>query len=728
MAHAAPRRRKIIGHRRRVDEADDDVTHEHLDIDDDSFSDGSIGSDDNDPGDDSDTSNVDETSPTSPGAKKLGQNGAAKQGVRRGPGNGSATKPIQAVVTDTEIMMERMSIADNNTTAEEVDLEDHKRETSAKDAAPVVVSSNSVAREQREAPRPSVQDPKRREHDEYRRKRDEDPTFIPNRGAFFMHDHRHPGPAANGFRPFPKGARGRGRGFFGGPFAPMNQFAGPSDPTTSAPWTHDMHEQVAAPPPQHHRQGRYAGDRDHEGPANGNGIIPTAPSSGTKINREMSCEKHSANVTVRVFISPGMTPKLFPGVPVKQYTKLPDHRPPLRRDKPVRISLPYHNSPIMPRYIFPADDRSFIFIPRAMRPNQKPLRGKGARSVLGSVGGFSRRTSVWGGSYYGSAYSPSIALSRRSSIAPDIGREFILSPTGSAISRPPLPSDNTRPVVRLPPQGQAPMGVAPMPGPPDMLERGPVSAGEASINDFPQPQTHPLPQKPTFQENRPNPPIPMHQPRPQKTVSVENIEPPVQALTAPPPYQPQAFHHQVPPQMQTNLAQDSHARNLSYPSQISSQAPLSQIPERAMYAPPFQPSTYTQPGYYNQQYPAMQPQQGYYHPQTFPANVAPNANAPAFVPASQPGQAMPYTHPPPQGETSTVQPAAPAQGLVAQEMNGMVYYYDASQLPPMAGFPSYPTTQPYAPGVAGMGGMVTPSPDTYFYQQQPAQGMMYYSQ
>ena len=61
---------------------------------------------------------------------------------------------------------------------------------------------------------------RRREHEDYKKQRDENPAFVPNRGAFFMHDHRHAGPAANGFRPF---GRGRGRGGrcgIGGPFAP----------------------------------------------------------------------------------------------------------------------------------------------------------------------------------------------------------------------------------------------------------------------------------------------------------------------------------------------------------------------------------------------------------------------------------------------------------------------------------------------------------------------------
>ncbi|KAK3326390.1 CASC3/Barentsz eIF4AIII binding-domain-containing protein [Apodospora peruviana] len=737
MAHAAPRRRKIIGHRRRVDEAEDDGGPEALDLDDDSLTDGSMGSDENDAADDSDTSNVDETSPTSPNVhKKPVQNGAAKPGLRRQADTASkispAAKHVQPTVTDTEIMLHGLSLADKDgtDTAEAINFDDQQDGSGSKETAPIVVSSSSVTGEQ-QATRMPVQEVKRREHEEYRRKRDEDPTFVPNRGAFFLHDHRHAGPAANGFRPFPRGARGRGRGAFAGPFAPVNHFQNSvPDPTTNAPWTHDMHEALADPPPHHHRPARQASNQ--EGPPNGNGIIPTAPPSKAAINREMSSEKHISNTTIRVYITPLMkTPKQFPGHQVKQYTKLPDHRPPLRRDKPVRISLPYHNSPVMPRYIFPANDRSFIFIPRAMRPNQKQVRGKGPRSVLGSMGGFSRRTSVWGGSFYGSAYSPSIAMSRRSSIAPDIGREFIISPTGSAISRPPLPMDNTRPVVRLPPQAHPQAAGMPMPSSTDAYGGSALSVGESSINDFPQPQTHPLPQKPTFQENRPTN-IPMHQPRPQKTVSVENIESPVQAMNAPPQYQQQAFHQQVPPRMNA-YTHESHARNPSYPSQLSSHTPLSQIPERAIHAAPFQPNTFAQPqGFYGQPYAMMQPQpqQGYYYPQTFVPGVPPNVTAPAFVPGPQPGQPVAYNQPPTQAEAPAGQAAGQqaGQGLIAQEKNGMVYYFDASSLPPMAGYASYPAAQPYAPGVVGMGAMIAPSPDTFYYQQQPAPGMVYYSQ
>lgn len=473
---------------------------------------------------------------------------------------------------------------------------------------------------------------------------------------------------------------------------------------------------------------------DNEGPLNGNGFVPTAPSSQTPINRAMSTERSVGHVVIRVYIpSVISSPKNFPHIPMRQYTKLPDHRPPLRRDKPVRISIPEHSAPLMPRYIYPANDRSFIFIPRAMRPNQQRVRGKGPRSIMGgSVGPFSRRTSAYGshygnGSHYGSVYSPSIAMSRRSSIAPDLGREFLLSPTGSTFSRAPLPIDNNRPVVRLPPLAQPHTASLQSQAPLETADRQ-ATALESSINDLPQPQTHPLPQKPTFQENRPNS-IPMHQPRPQKTVSVENIESPVQhAMNAPPSYQ-QAFHHQVPPQM-SSYTQDVPARNPSFQSLPPSgtPGPLSQIPERAIHAAPFQPNGYAQPGFYNQSYPMMQqmqPQQGYYYPQPYGTSMAPNASAPPFVPAAQQTQPAPYNQS--QGDAQASQSGgqtSSSSGLIVQEMNGTYYFYDPNQLPAMPGLSSYPQPQQqYNPSVVGM---VTPSPDGYYFQQQSTPGMVYY--
>jgi hypothetical protein len=221
----------------------------------------------------------------------------------------------------------------------------------------------------------------------------------------------------------------------------------------------------------------------------------------------------------------------------------------------------------------------------------------------------------------------------------------------------------------------------------------------------------------------------MHQPRPQKNISVADIESPTMTQNAPA-FQ-QAFHQQVPVQM-TNGYQDPHARRPSYSAHVSTGTPLSQIPERAIHAAPFQPTTYGQPAYYGGQVYPPHPQPGYYYPHGYsgPGMPASAVTAPPFVPGGQPGMPGSFTPQNPveqPGVPVTGPPAPPNTNLVAQEVNGMVYYYDASQMPSMNPYQPYPATQPYQPSVMGMGGMVTPSPDGFYYPQ-PAPGMVFYPQ
>jgi len=106
--------------------------------------------------------------------------------------------------------------------------------------------------------------------------------------------------------------------------------------------------------------------------------------------------------------------------------------------------------------------------------------------------------------------------------------------------------------------------------------------------------------------------------------------------------------------------------------------------------------------------------------------MATSAGAAPFIPAQQQPSSFPQ---PNQPDNSASQSSG--QNLVAQEVNGMVYYYDASQIPAVATFPAYQTPQSYpmqqVGGVVGMGGMMTPSPDGFYYPQAP-QGVVYYSQ
>lgn len=209
--------RRTLGHRRRVeDDGDDEGGPETLDhLDDDSVTEGSVVSDENGHADDSDTSNVEEASPTSPVVKKASGRGGLKSGARRGAPaeasepNGQASQQVQ--VEEATAQLNGLNLSDEPKPA----LNEGAAPGPAKPTGPVVVSSTAVPTQEASFER------RRREHEEYRKKRDEDPAFVPNRGAFFMHDHRHPGPSANGFRPFGRGTirggRGRGRGL-AGPF------------------------------------------------------------------------------------------------------------------------------------------------------------------------------------------------------------------------------------------------------------------------------------------------------------------------------------------------------------------------------------------------------------------------------------------------------------------------------------------------------------------------------
>lgn len=397
--------------------------------------------------------------------------------------------------------------------------------------------------------------------------------------------------------------------------------------------------------------------------------VPTAPKSAPP-NRSFSNTILIGNVPVVVYL-PGMEhPIPYSTVPKRQHTRLPQHRPPLRRDKPVRISLPGHP----PRYIFPSTERSFIFIPRAMRPNQQGFRGRGRGGFYGG-----RRPS-----YY-SSYTPSVAMSRRSSLGRASQGGY--SSPGSVFSRQTMATaDNGKPVVRLPPP-RAPAGVFPPAGP----GPGPAPSG-IPPPVFPQPQNLP------YRESRPAP-IPMHQPRPQKAVSVADIESPASMPFNPPQTQPeQPFHHQI-----SRYPHDPSARS-AHPAHPS-MTPISHIPERAIHAQPFQPYGFQPPQGY---YPPSYPPGAAYYPVSGP-EYPPYGGAmgPAVSPAFPPGQQAPYMMSAP--HTTGEQPSQP--GTVAHEAGGTVYYYDTNQM--------YPTMPPPGPE-----GAMAPSGATYYYP--PPQGGMYY--
>lgn len=571
---------------------------------------------------------------------------------------------------------------------------------------------------------------RRREHEEYRRRRDADPAFIPTRGNFFMHDQRT-GPAGqNGFRPYNRATgAGRGRNPIGRPFSPAASvssrsrhvhLANPqsrlntraSEPS-SGPWAHDLHQTLMEPAnrPQPQQQPRNpSASASASTPAPGDSAQAGANASSNTVStvppvRTFNATRRIGIGQIRVLL-PGMEePRAFPNVPFRLYARLPNHRPPLRRDKPVRVSLP--GAP--PRYIFPSTDRSFIFIPRALRPNQQGF-GKGRGRGFGSVGGYSsRRTSIYGGS----VYSPSVAMSRRSSIARDFNRDGLMSPS--------LPMMAGRPVVRLPPGSQNNTAV----GTP--LHSANISGTGTPVVNYPT-QLFPPPPRPPLRENWPAN-MQMHQPRPQRTVSVNGIESPAALQYQPPlpppdqqPFHQQLFHQQVPTHIETSAGRPEPpqpffppSQQMPFPNPPTASTPLSNIPERAIHAQPFQP--FTQHGF---QQAAFLGQPTYFFPTRNGQQPQYNSGAvlaPMFVPSGQHGGG--YLVP-------TIAPAQPQQvqqpstgssdqgQMAAYEQNGTVYYYDPSQ--------TYVPPEGYQPqnfAMPGMGGMMTQAPEGYFYPQGP---------
>jgi hypothetical protein len=207
----------LVASRRRVeDEGDEEGGHDAGDLDDDSLSEGSVLSEDDEAHEAEDVSPATAASAQAPESANVNGNRVPEsKDAPMEPTNGLSKKPATNGTSDMELMLNGLKISDRDDSAAEVHYKDLREDTDLEPSPAIVDSSAQMDRVQ-ELPF----ERRRREHEEYKKKRDADPAFVPNRGAFFMHDHRHAGPAANGFRPFGRG-RGRGRPGIGGPYAPM---------------------------------------------------------------------------------------------------------------------------------------------------------------------------------------------------------------------------------------------------------------------------------------------------------------------------------------------------------------------------------------------------------------------------------------------------------------------------------------------------------------------------
>ena len=220
----APRRKNLIASRRRLDDDEDEEGSVAAGVEEDSSSEGSAISDADDDADaeGSDVSDT-ATSKRSPAKRRtvVEKHTDNANGKVEGPPVGTKKPTFDAATADTEAMMNGLRISDRIEGAEEVHFDDLGRqpdipqERSSPSQDPPVSDRTESLIERR-----------RREHEEYKKKRDADPAFVPNRGGFFMHDHRSSAPGQNGFRPSGRG-RGRGRGGMNGPFSPITYVSVP---------------------------------------------------------------------------------------------------------------------------------------------------------------------------------------------------------------------------------------------------------------------------------------------------------------------------------------------------------------------------------------------------------------------------------------------------------------------------------------------------------------------
>jgi hypothetical protein len=209
--------------------------------------------------------------------------------------------------------------------------------------------------------------------------------------------------------------------------------------------------------------------------------------------------------------------------------------------------------------------------------------------------------------------------------------------------------------------------------------------------------------------------IPMHQPRPQKAVSVAGIDSPAAFhFKGPQQQQELPFHQQVPTHMANSYGDDQIGPPIPQP--VAGGIPLSQIPEGTAFVPGFQPYPMMGgPAYFGAPYvngamfpPPVNDSSGY------ALHMGDPTLAPNFIPGSQAHHAgyMP---------ASAAVEGGMLPNMVAQESNGMVFYYNPPMFPPDShgGYPMVPNGNMLANGMVPQHQFYYPSmPTSAFYPAQ----------
>lgn len=213
---AATRKRNLLSSRRRVHEEgeeDDGI----VDLGDDSQSEASALTDAEDNADTygSDLSEIDSRE-VQPSTQAIDESRAVEAIDEGGSDHGTEswtaqdalasppTKPAFIPTADTNAMMNGLKPDHGSEEEEAIHFEDSmNQETTHSKKTESLTAPETVSPAKRE----SLAQRRTREHEEYKKRRDSDPAFVPTRGGFFMHDHRN-----DGFGQAAFGSLGRGRG------------------------------------------------------------------------------------------------------------------------------------------------------------------------------------------------------------------------------------------------------------------------------------------------------------------------------------------------------------------------------------------------------------------------------------------------------------------------------------------------------------------------------------
>jgi hypothetical protein len=208
------RHKNLVPSRRRRDDDDDEESSLAADVEEDSLSEGSpISNGDDDADVEGSEASEHETSRDPDIVPTVGSpNGitVAADESKQSQAKDELSKPslngFFKNSADTNAMLNGLKISGDADAVEETHFEDTAADMPTSPLKSVQAPPE-VGRQETLAER------NRREHQEYLKKRDENPAFVPNRGGFFLHDNRSAAAGMNGVRPF---ARGRGRGSFVG--------------------------------------------------------------------------------------------------------------------------------------------------------------------------------------------------------------------------------------------------------------------------------------------------------------------------------------------------------------------------------------------------------------------------------------------------------------------------------------------------------------------------------